>query len=269
MTFGRLLLFVLAIAALPSIRAELAAGSSGILIAGSPLTMNGQTLRTLEAGQAVTVLGVKAETKEAVVSVLISSGEKIVGMLPQDKIVVVDGTVAGTAPQAAAPTLDLKKTLEAEEIARFFKTDLAAAKKLCENKRIKIRGVIDRLDMDRAASGVGDMPIVYLRTAPGLPRVKIKVSNTVASNQAYFRKFNAYLPGWWWGYSNRALDCRLINSSELQARAVYRGSGGYKSSTQWFTLFKADEPIAIEAQCKGLYMDVAFEAGHLLADDET
>jgi hypothetical protein len=55
----------------------------------------------------------------------------------------------------------------------------------------------------------------------------------------------------------------------LQARAVYRGSGGYKSSTQWFTLFKADEPVAIEAQCKGLYMDVAFEAGYLLADDET
>jgi hypothetical protein len=152
--------------------------------------MNGQTLRTLEAGQAVTILGVKADTKEAVVSVLLASGEKLVGMLPQVKIVGVDGAVAETAPPAPAatptpaPTLDLTKTLEAEEVAKFFKADLATAKKLCENKRIKVRGVIDRLDMERAASGVGDMPIVYLRTAPGLPRLKVKISNTVASNHA-------------------------------------------------------------------------------------
>lgn len=255
------------------LHAELKTGSSGILLEGIPLTMNGQTIRPLEAGQAVTVLGLKDDSKEAVVSVTLGSGEKVVGMLPQDKIIVVDSptpTTAATTPAAPAPTptpvptLDLTKVLEAEEVAKFFKTDLPAAKKLCENKRIKIRGIIDRLDVENATSGVGDMPIIYLRTSSGLPRIKVKISNTVASNEAYYRKFN--MPGWWWGYSNRSLDCRLTTTGEIQARAVYRGSGGYKSSTQWFTLFKMDEPIAVEAQCKGLYMDVTFDAGYMLVE---
>lgn len=272
--------------------AELRVGASAVTTQELPLVTNtSASPAMIPAGGSVTIIGLRSATNEAVVSYQPPGGQKLVGVLPASFLLAIDSPSSSPGqppasnpppratrpvqpPAAPAPPVtppDLAKTLPAEEIARFFKADKAAASALCDNKRIKFSGVIDKLELDSASSGSGEIPILYLKTATGLPRLKVKLSNSISTGDTYFRRFSPYLPGWWWGYSSRALDCKLVGLNEIQGRAVYRSGGGssvssYRSSSPWFTLFKVGDPVAIEAYCKGLYMDVTFESGILLAE---
>lgn len=265
--------------------AEMKAGSSGILTTQSPLTMNGQTLHTLEAGQPVTILGEKAASQEAVVSVQLPSGEKVVGMLPQSVIVIVDAAPAAAAPAsapvAAAPTPtpapivapDLTKVLSPLEIAEYFKKDRAAASALFAGKRVKVSGMMDRAQLETQSSGGDKIPVLLFKTAQGIPKVKVRLSPSVANGDTFFQKFKSSLPDWWWGYASRSIDFRMSGMDQIQARAVYDRSyrttssygysstTRYKSNSDWFTIFAPGEHIEVEATFQGLYMDVEFSGG--------
>lgn len=289
MKLGRVFLPILSIIASASLHAELAVGASGILIAGSPLTMNGQNLHSLESGQSVTILGLKADSKEAVVSVVLASGQKLVGMLPQSALIAVDTpatqTVNASVPAApppqpaavAAPALDVSKVLTSVEIAQAFKTDREAAKQLFTGKRIKISGVLESASLETQSTGGNKIPVLSYRTAQGLPRVKVRMSPSVANGDAFFQKFRSHIPDWWWGAS-RNIDFRMNGTDQVQARAVYDRSyrttysDGYssttrhKTNTDWFTIFGPGEPINVEATFHGLYMDVEFNNGLINAN---
>lgn len=261
--------------------ADLTAGSSAIVSEASPLKANGQTI-SLEAGHAVTVLGLKSDTKEAVVSYVDATGKKTVGIIAQSALMAVDtGTPApqaNGAPAAAAPTgtglppLDVAKILPAVTIAEYFKTNRTQAKAY-EGLRLKIAGTIDRVEVESVTGGGGTVPILTLSTKTGIPKVKVKLSNSLASGDAFFRKYANSLPGWWWGYRNRMIDFRLASPTTIEARAIYNYSAsttysdGYaytshsKSKSSWFTIFSVGDPIEVEGHCKGLYMDVEFDGG--------
>lgn len=260
--------------------ADLAAGSSAIVGETSPLKANGQTI-SLEAGHTVTVLGLKSDTKEAVVSYLDANGRKTVGIIAQSALVAVDGAApasqaSGTpntpAPVATPPPLDIAKLIPAVTIAEYFKTNRAQAKAY-EGQRLKINGTIDRVEVESVTGGGGTAPILTLSTKTGIPKVKVKLSNSVASGDAFFRKYTSSLPGWWWGYRNRMIDFRLASPTTIEARAIYNYSASTtysdgtsytshsKSKSSWFTLFAVGDPIEVEAHCKGLYMDVEFDGG--------
>jgi hypothetical protein len=276
--------------------AEVAAGGSAVAVSAAPITTNGRVVGTVEAGHSVSVLGVQNATRQAVVSYQGPNGTKLVGLVALENLIAVDG---GATPQAASPTttapfvpstaaaaatpapaatLDLSQIHDATDVARFFKTDKAAAKEKCEGQRVKFKGVIDKVDLDTATSG-GDMPILVLKTASGLPRLKIKLSNSLATNDAFFQRYNSSIPSWWWGYGgNRAIDYRLAELKEIQVRAVYRYNNTTRwsdgtstvsrsrSNSPWFTIFKVGEPVSVEGTCKGLYMDVEFENGAVVSN---
>ncbi len=277
--------------------AEVTPGSAAITTAASSITVNGKPVGTVEAGQSVTVLGVQASARQAAVSYQPASGPKVVGLVSLDNLIAIDGSAVNTPPPAPGaavvpavakpaaavaaaviPSLDLATTLEAINVAKLFKADKAAAKVKCEGQRVKVKGIIDRLDLDTGSSG-GDMPILFLRSASGLPRLKVKLSNSLNSNDVFFRRYNASIPSWWWSYRDRSLDFKLAGLDEIQVRAVYRysnttrwsdGSSSIsrsRSSSSWFTIFKVGEPVSIEATCKGLYMDVEFENGIMLTEN--
>lgn len=272
--------------------AELTAGGSAITTASTSIIANGKPVGTLEAGQSVAVLGVQTATKQAVVSYQTASGSKLVGLVPLENLIAVDSSAqpgnTGTAPfvpsapaPAATPApvkLELSQLHEATDVAQLFKTDKVSAKAQCEGQRVKFKGIIDKVDLDTSSSG-GDMPILVLKTASGLPRLKVKLSNSLATNDVFFRRYNSSIPDWWWGYGgNRAIDYRLSEMKEIQVRAIYRynhttrWSDGTstvsrsRSNSPWFTIFKIGEPVSVEGTCKGLYMDVEFENGNILAD---
>jgi len=275
--------------------AEVAVGGSAIAVSAAPITTNGRVVGTIEAGHSVSVLGVQNATRQAVVSYQAANGTKLVGLVALDSLIAVDGNPApsGTttstnpgsapfvpstapAPAPVAAPVDLTQSQDALAIAQLFKTDKAAAKVQCDGKRIKFSGVIDKVDLDTGSSG-GEMPILSLKTGTGLPRLKVKLSNSLASNDTFFRQYYGMIPDWWWGYGERALDFRLAELKEIQVRTTYRynrttrWSDGTstvsrsRSSSQWFTIFKIGDPVSIEATCKGLYMDVEFENGMVLS----
>jgi len=284
--------FFLGLAA-EKLTAEITPGSAAITTAASPVTVNGKPVGTVAAGQSVTVLGVQASARQAAVSYQPASGPKVVGLVSLDNLIAIDGpavntpapapgaavvpTVAQTtaAVAAALPVLDLATPQESIQVAKFFKADKAAAKEKCEGQRFKVKGIIDRLDLD-TGSGGGDMPILFLRSGTGLPRMKVKLSNSLNSNDIFFRRYQSSIPDWWWGYRDRSLDFRMSGLNEIQVRAVYRytnttrwsdGTSSIsrtRSNSSWFTIFKVGEPVSIEATCKGLYMDVEFENGIML-----
>jgi len=271
--------------------AEVAVGGSAIAVNAAPITTNGRVVGTVEAGHSVSVLGVQNATRQAVVSYQSANGTKLVGLVALDNLVSVDGTAtsgaanptnAGSAPFVPSATpapvatkLDLAQSMDAITLAQFFKSDKAAAKAQCDGQRIKFKGVIDKVDLDTGSSG-GEMPILSLKTGTGLPRLKVKLSNSLASNDTFFRQYYGMIPDWWWGYGERALDFRLAEMKEIQVRTTYRSSrttrwsdgtstvSRSRSSSQWFTIFKIGEPVSLEATCKGLYMDVEFENGMVI-----
>lgn len=282
--------FFLGLAA-EKLTAEITPGSAAITTASSPITVNGKPVGTVAAGQSVTVLGVQASARQAAVSYQPASGPKVVGLVPLDNLIAIDGPAvntpapasatttvvptvaqATTAVAAAIPALDLATPQESIQVAKFFKADKVAAKEKCEGQRFKVKGIIDRLDLD-TGSGGGDMPILFLRSGTGLPRMKVKLSNSLNSNDVFFRRYQSSIPDWWWGYRDRSLDFRMVGLNEIQVRAVYRytnttrwsdgttSSSRTRSNSSWFTIFKVGEAVAIEATCKGLYMDVEFENG--------
>lgn len=265
--------------------ADLAAGSSAIVSETSPLKANGQTI-SLEAGRAVTVLGLKSDTKEAVVSYVDAAGKKTVGIIAQSALVAVDAGTPASQPagaptpapaSATLPPLDTAKILPAVAIAEYFKTNRLQAKAY-EGQRLRLDGTVERVEVESVTGGGGTIPVLTLATKSGIPKVKVKLSNSLASGDAFFKKYAASLPGWWWGYRNRMIDFRLGSPSTIEARAIYNSSAsttysdGYtytshsKSKSSWFTIFSVGDPIAVDAHCKGLYMDVEFDGGLIVED---
>lgn len=278
----RAILSILLLASAPVALAGLEAGGTAIATSASPIVVNGRTVGTLEPGQSVTVLGLQAATNQAIVSLELPGRPKLVGSVSADHLISVDGSpsvpaapATATASPPPASTLDLSTTLPAVDVARFFKADKSAALAQYNGQRMKLSGIIDRVALDRGPGGM-DIPTVYLRSAAGLPRLKIVFSNTLGSNDALFQRYSNVIPNWWWSYRDRSLDYRLAGLTEIQVRTTYRSSNTVqhsdgtssvsrsRSNSQWFTLFKVGESISLEGTCSGCHLDIEFNGGTIL-----
>lgn len=270
-----------------------AKGSQALLVTETPLVAAGKTVRVASAGEQFTVLATNAAQGQIFVSLRGADGKAVVAALPIANVVPVDaGSASATppapvapapapvsapapAPVAAAPQASVSGppqpgadgSYAALDVAKFFKSDRAAASAHFSGKPLKVRGSIERAEVQVGS----DSPIVIFSTAHGLPRIKLQVHPSVSRDAEFYRgarAYNWYYDGWY--YTGHRLEFRPSGNG-LEARFKYKrtysyssgSSSTYKAWSDWFAILTPGDVLTANGTCKGVMMDVIVEAAEL------
>lgn len=264
---------------------ETAPNKAAVLIESVELIMDGKSSGRVPAGVTVNILGERLESAESLVSFKNDEGATQIGLVPTKALVLTSAApvaeaapVSPSAPEpAAAQEMDFSKLQTSPNLARYFKENRTASPILL-GTAIKVSGTIDRVDVETVSGGGTKIVVITLAAPTGLPRVKVRLSPSIANGTAIFEAFRKFLPTWWWNYHNRSLEFRLASRTQIQARAVYGtssqsvSSGGYSSTsrsnttTQWFSLFNVGDRIALEGAFSGYKMDIELDAGLVISN---
>jgi hypothetical protein len=259
--------------------AALAKGSQVLIVAETPLVVAGKTLRAATAGEQFTVLATNAAQGQVFVSTTGADGRAVVASLPLSSVVAVDvsagsGAPAGTpvpgaaaapapAPVAGPPKPGADGSYPAIDVAKFYKSDRAAANAHFSGKPLKVSGSVERAEVQVGS----DAPVVTFSTAQGLPKIKLQVHPSVSRDADFYRGAKAsswYYDGWY--YTGHRLEFRPAGNG-LEARFKYKrtySSGStYKAWSDWFAILTPGDILTGHGTCKGLLMDVIVEAAEL------
>lgn len=274
-------------------------GSQIMLVAESPLTAVGQTVRMAPAGAQFQVVATNAAQGTVFVSIVGADGKKVMASLPLANVVVVDSAPATADPSPApaapappapvqpsptprtvaqsaaplptpspanlAPKPDASGAYAAMDVAKFFKADRAAANAMFSGKPIKVLGSIERAEVQVGS----DAPIVLMATSQGLPKIKLQVHPTVSRDREFYRGGRGWYYDGWYTYGHK-LEFRPTNGG-LEARfrykrtssSTYGGSSIYRAWSDWFPILTPGDVLTANGTCKGLMMDVIVEAAEL------
>ncbi len=267
-------------------------GSQIMLMAESPLSSGGQTIRMAPAGAQFQVVATNAAQGTVFVSIVGAEGKKVMASLPLANVVVVDAAAESsptpaampppppptsspiaakpvappaTEPALSAPKPDASGAYAAMDVAKFFKADRAAANAMFTGRSLKVRGSIERAEVQVGS----DAPIVLMTTSQGLPKIKLQVHPTVSRNRDFYRGGAGWYYDGWYSYGHK-LEFRPANGG-LEARfrykrtssSTYGGSSIYRAWSDWFPLLTPGDVLTASGTCKGLMMDVILEAAEL------
>lgn len=274
-------------------------GSQIMLVAETPLSAAGKTVRMAPAGAQFQVVATNAAQGTVFVSIVGTEGKKVMASLPLANVVVVDSApaTAGSSPSpaaqvppvaaqpspappvvaqpvapqptpppaATAPKPDASGAYAAMDIAQFFKADRAAANAMFSGKPIKVLGTIERAEVQVGS----DAPVVLMSTRQGLPKIKLQVHPTVSRNRDFYRGGQGWYYDGWYSYGHK-LEFRPTNGG-LDARfrykrtssSTYGGSTTYRAWSDWFPILTPGDALTANGTCKGLMMDVIVEAAEL------
>jgi len=266
-----------------AVEAALAKGSQALVVSETPLVVGGKTLRLAAAGEQFTVLATNAAQGQVFVSLAGPDGKAVVASLPLSSVVAVDSSAgssvpAGTplpgavanpaaapAPVAGPPKPGADGSYPAVDVAKFFKSDRAAANAHFSGKPLKVSGSVERAEVQVGS----DAPVVTFSTAQGLPKIKLQVHPSVSRDPEFYRAGRAaswYFDGWY--YTGHRLEFRPSGNG-LEARFKYKrtsssgSSSTYKSWSDWFAILTPGDVLIGNGTCKGLLMDVIVEAAEL------
>lgn len=185
-----------------------------------------------------------------------------------------------SAPQQESPKSpeplppDISGVMSATELARFADADKAGAIAFLTDKQIKVFGTIEKAALDNVASSTDKQVIVTLATSQGLPKVKIRLSPSIAKNPAVFGYYSNF-PSWWSGYWGGKVEFQQNTSRSVQVRASYKhtytststgsvSQSTYKHSTEWSPIFSPGDPMTVEGIFKGIGLDVELGGAYLI-----
>jgi len=267
--------------------AGLAPGSTVVVIAQSELKHRGETVRTANAGESLKVVGMNAASGEVMVLVPgANDAGNIVATLPADHVAPVDAggdskpRIAEAAPSMTPAIQPSNGYVEAIELATNFKNDKPAAIAAYSKGKVKITGVVDRIEMDPGSLSSTASILITLKTAPGLPRIKAKLTSRISNDKEFYRRpnFNGY-----WGYSwweNGKIEFRVDKYTSLLARIVYISNynhstcyngvyynnsytENYRREGQWFNLISQGEEVFLDGMLNGMFMDIMINNAEL------
>lgn len=226
---------------------------------------DGQIVAAIPAGTEVEVLGEKAESGEALIRFRPEEEREVLGLVPASVIVEVSTAPAApagpTVPAATPPPparLDFEKTVSAEELAQFMKSNRDEAGEMV-GTRVTVTGVVDELRVT-GSTGSGLVAEITLRTAKDLPKVRAYV------HASEFLK----------DVDRRDQELRVQNGKILEGRSrsnkynyryysywygVYRPV--FKGKSSWLPIISVDHPVKVSGIFSKYHINIDLDAATL------
>jgi len=249
----------------------------------TPIVGNGVTLGIISPGAAVVVLGESAAGEEFIVEQINAGGKKIVGMAAKKNLILTKETSEPAPapqppqtlpqmppqmprqPEFGAERGEVADVMSAMDFAAEAKADPALFKEKYQGQMVKVSGLVEKATMETQAGMAGTQPVVTLATSSGLPRVKLRLSPSIAKDSSIIAHYR-YFPRWFYGYYGRKLEFRQSGSNQVQVRASYRynSSNSSKYSTSWSPIFSPGDPLTAEGYVKGVGLDIELHGASLI-----
>lgn len=261
-------------------------GSTVIVVTQSELKYRGNVLRTAQAGETLKVVALNSAAGQVLLLVPNTNGGNVVASLPVDSVSPVDDSQPESKAQPAftPAKADSSGYVEAADMAQSFKDDKTAASNTYSSGRLKIKGVVDRVEVDPGSLSSASSISLTLRTGPNLPKIKVKLLPHISKDKEFYRRpnFDGY-----WGYSwwdSAKIEFRVDKYTSLMAHLIctrtytysssYNGSyyeNGYRTtyrrSGEWFTLLTQGEEVFLDGVFNGMYLDILIGAAELHAEN--
>jgi hypothetical protein len=245
---------------------------TAISIQETTIVVNGSVAATIQAGVNVIVLGEKADSSELIVQCTLNDGQKVVGLVPKTAV-VLSKSIPSPSPLIASKAVQSKSNiLSALEISKEAKDNRDAFAAKYSGQQIRIFGSIEKATIENMSGSSEKQPVLTLATMSGLPKVKVRLSPSIAKSSSIISDYK-YFPSWLYGYYGRKLEFRQSGINQLQVRSSYKSSSSYSNgstfssrhSSDWSPIFSPGDPITIEGFVKGIGLDIELEGAFLIA----
>jgi hypothetical protein len=245
---------------------------SAISIEEANIVANGASVAAIHPGTSLVILGEKADSGEFIVQHTLDNGQKIVGLVPRNAVVLSKATPSPTPSALTIPVQGKPGVLSALELSKEAKEDRTTFLTKHKGQQIKIFGLVEKATIENMAGGAETQPVITLATTTGLPKVRVRLSPSIAKDMTIINDYK-YFPAWFYGYYGRKVEFRQSGMNQIQVRASYKSNSSYsngtslssKHNTDWSPIFSPGDPMTVEGFVKGIGVDIELEGAFLVA----